>query len=245
MPTNDIAGPEGEMVTIDETDGQVYGFARWLADLAASHDDTGHPGWLAPPRTRHRGLGDSRRYPRAVVLITAASVLMIGTFLVVNGGERVPETASDSTQVYVPTSMPDRSETTAATAIVSGTAPQRCQSGVGREVMADAAGPWVASGHQAIVAFEYAYYVARDASQARAAVASDAAVPPPEQIQAGIDSVPADTTYCVRIRALVGGQYLVELTEARPGEQETTWRQRISTAEVNGHVVITSIAATP
>ncbi|QBS41354.1 hypothetical protein DMB37_15695 [Nocardia sp. CS682] len=110
-------------------------------------------------------------------------------------------------------------------------------------MVASGAGPWADGSHQAIVAFEHAYYVARDASEARAGVASDAAVPPREQLQAGIDSVPVGTTYCVRIRALVWGQHLVELTEVRPGEPETTWKQRISTAEVDGHVVITSIGA--
>lgn len=244
MRTNDIAGPDCQMVTIDETGGQVYGFARWLADLAASHDDTGCRGWLAPLTPIHRGRGGGHRYRRAVALIAAASVLMIGTFLAVNGRERVSETAGESSPVHVSTSTPYRWATIAGIPIVSGTAPQRCQPGVDGATMTDAAGSWAANGLQAIVAFENAYYVARDASQARVAVASDAAVPPPDQIQAGIDSVPPGTTYCVRIRALVFGQYLVELAEARPGEPEVTWRQRISTAEVDGHIVITSIAAT-
>ncbi|WP_156161880.1 hypothetical protein [Nocardia vulneris] len=170
-------------------------------------------------------------------MLTVAAVLSAGTYFTVTGGDVTSMTPDANSQVHetIPRPSPAAEEST----VVSGNASGRCQPGL----VLGAGGDRAEHGHQAIVAFEHAYYIARDGRQARDVVASDAAVPGAEQIQVGIDSVPAGTTYCVRIHALVGGQYLVELTETRPREPETTWKQRISTAEVNGRVVITSIAA--
>ncbi|WP_378733336.1 hypothetical protein [Nocardia brasiliensis] len=96
-------------------------------------------------------------------------------------------------------------------------------------------------GARAIARFEAAYYLFRSGVRAREAVAASAAIPDAAQIQAGIDSIPAGTTYCAHISRLAGGLYGVEVHEFRPGEPENVWRQQMSTSDSDGRTVVTSI----
>nr|WP_280502387.1 hypothetical protein [Nocardia farcinica] len=106
-----------------------------------------------------------------------------------------------------------------------------------------------ASGPEAVLGFQYAYYVDRSGERARQFVAPEAAVPGAEIIQRGIDTVPAGTTHCVRVTTLSerpGGEgaYAVEVTEYRPGGAPATYnKQTVTTAVVGGRVLITSITA--
>ncbi|WP_067656715.1 hypothetical protein [Nocardia harenae] len=100
------------------------------------------------------------------------------------------------------------------------------------------------SGPDAILAFQYAYYVDRSGSSARQLVAPGAAVSPAEVIQRGIDSIPAGTTHCVRITEVGDNRYSVEVTEQRPGGVPASYsRQTVTTAEIGGRTLITGIAA--
>ncbi|MGV9832910.1 hypothetical protein ACWDUL_01715 [Nocardia niigatensis] len=113
-----------------------------------------------------------------------------------------------------------------------------------RELAALVAGPRgvrAEGGVAAIEVFEAAYYLARDAHRARKMVAPAAAIPQVAQIQAGIDSIPAATTYCAHITALGYGLYAVEVTETRADGTKNLWRQRISTDEVDHSTLITAI----
>ncbi|WP_194834870.1 hypothetical protein [Nocardia sp. XZ_19_369] len=96
------------------------------------------------------------------------------------------------------------------------------------------------SGASAIVAFETAYYSARNGQAARRWVAAGAAISDADGIQAGIDSQSA-ATFCLRIQRLLPGLYDVQVRERRPGEPETLWRQRITTSTNGEHPVITAI----
>ncbi|WP_330229744.1 hypothetical protein OHA40_27525 [Nocardia sp. NBC_00508] len=100
------------------------------------------------------------------------------------------------------------------------------------------------SGPDAVLLFQYAYYVERSGERARAAVAPDAAVQPAWVIQRGIDTVPAGTTHCVRIVTIGDHRYSVEVTEYRPGGVPATYnRQMVTTAVIDGRTMITGIAA--
>ncbi|UGT63291.1 hypothetical protein [Nocardia asteroides] len=100
------------------------------------------------------------------------------------------------------------------------------------------------SGPDAILAFQYAYYVDRSGASARQLVAPQAAVSPAEVIQRGIDSIPAGTTHCVRITGVGDNRYSVEVTEQRPGGVPASYsRQTVTTAEIGGRTLITGIAA--
>lgn len=107
------------------------------------------------------------------------------------------------------------------------------------------AGPGSAnSGPEAIMRFQYAYYVQRSADQAREVVAPGAAVSPAGVIQQGIDSVDAGTEHCVGITTIDDGRYSVEVTEYRPGGDPDTYsRQTVTTEVIDGRTLITGITA--
>ncbi|MFC9895938.1 hypothetical protein ACFVMC_19800 [Nocardia sp. NPDC127579] len=100
------------------------------------------------------------------------------------------------------------------------------------------------SGPEAILSFQYAYYVERDAERALQVVAPGAAVSPAEVIQQGIGAIPAGTTHCVRVTALAEHRYSVEIAEQRPDGSPATYnKQTVTTAVIGGRTLITGIAA--
>ncbi|WP_433684283.1 hypothetical protein [Nocardia sp. CA-119907] len=100
------------------------------------------------------------------------------------------------------------------------------------------------SGPDAILAFQYAYYVERSGERVRAVVAPDSNISAAEVIQHGIDTVPVGTTHCVRIQTITENRYSVEVTEYRPGGAPATYnKQTVTTAMVDGRTLITGIAA--
>ncbi|WP_278264190.1 hypothetical protein [Nocardia sp. AG03] len=100
------------------------------------------------------------------------------------------------------------------------------------------------SGPDAVLAFQYAYYVTRSGIEARAVVAPDAEVAPAAVIQRGIDSIPVGTTHCVRITTVADDRFTVEVTEFRPaGAPATYTKQSVRTALVGERTLITGIAA--
>ncbi|QBS40030.1 MULTISPECIES: hypothetical protein [unclassified Nocardia] len=100
------------------------------------------------------------------------------------------------------------------------------------------------SGPDAILAFQYAYYVERSGERVREVVAPDAAVSPAATIQRGIDTIPAGTAHCVRIVTISDNRYSVEVTEYRPGGVPATYnKQTVTTAVIDGRTLITGIAA--
>ncbi|MFI6166785.1 hypothetical protein ACIBCN_08350 [Nocardia sp. NPDC051052] len=100
------------------------------------------------------------------------------------------------------------------------------------------------SGPGAIFAFQHAYYVARSGEEARAATTPDASVEPADAIQRGIDAVPAGTTYCVAITpGAFAGQYMVVVTENRPGRTPVTYNpQLVTTTKDEGRTLISAIS---
>lgn len=91
------------------------------------------------------------------------------------------------------------------------------------------------SGPAVIFAFQHAYYVTRSGEQVRATTTADAAVQAADAIQRGIDSIPAGTTHCVAISpGAFAGQYLVVVTEHRPGQQPVTYNPQIVTTTKDG-----------
>ncbi|MEV0358974.1 hypothetical protein AB0H71_23240 [Nocardia sp. NPDC050697] len=219
----------------------VGGWSDWVgagAPAAATppgRDDDGAvrtlPGPLAvreqdaPPDTGRR---------RAVVVLGVAVLLLVlaafgVVYLLGSGGER-----SGSAPV-VPSAMQFSSAGGAAAECTASRTPTEVR-GAGRG--------GAMSGPDAILAFQYAYYVERSGSSARQLVAPEAAVSPAEVIQRGIDSIPAGTTHCVRITGVGDNRYSVEVTEQRPGGVPASYsRQTVTTAEIGGRTLITGIAA--
>jgi hypothetical protein len=100
------------------------------------------------------------------------------------------------------------------------------------------------SGPDAILAFQYAYYVERSGARVRAVVAPESNLSAAEVIQHGIDTIPVGTTHCVRITTIGTNRYSVEVTEYRPGGAPATYNnQTVTTTVVGGRTLITGIAA--
>ncbi|WP_433654111.1 hypothetical protein ACQPW1_25890 [Nocardia sp. CA-128927] len=98
------------------------------------------------------------------------------------------------------------------------------------------------SGPDVILAFQYAYYVARSGADARAVTTTDASVPSAEVIGAGIKSVPAGTQHCVMITPMADGRFDVVITEVRPDAAVRTYRQFVTVTAGPGAVSIAKIA---
>ncbi|MGK8522870.1 hypothetical protein ACRS6B_15515 [Nocardia asteroides] len=100
------------------------------------------------------------------------------------------------------------------------------------------------SGPAVIFAFQHAYYVTRSGEQVRATTTADAAVQAADAIQRGIDSIPPGTTHCVAISpGAFAGQYIVVVTEHRPGQQPVTYNpQLVTTAKDGDRTLISAIA---
>ncbi|MEV4156827.1 hypothetical protein AB0J48_27785 [Nocardia salmonicida] len=98
-----------------------------------------------------------------------------------------------------------------------------------------------------IFAFRYAYYVQRSATKAREYVTADANVPPAQQIQDGIDSVPVRTRYCATVVPPSPGRWKVQIREQWPNKtSELLAAWIITTAtEPDGTATITAINPAP
>lgn len=101
------------------------------------------------------------------------------------------------------------------------------------------------TGAQAILGFDYAYFVLRDAVAARGFLAPVSTVGPVNQIQGGIATVPEDTRHCLAITADGPDQYRVELTTRRGHDAPVIYRQIVTTTPIAGRVLITAIASAP
>ncbi|MEV4234730.1 MULTISPECIES: hypothetical protein [unclassified Nocardia] len=99
------------------------------------------------------------------------------------------------------------------------------------------------SGPDVILAFQYAYYMTRSASDARALTTPDAAVSSVALIDAGIKSIPPGTQHCVMITPMLDGRFDVVITEFRLDATVRTYRQFVSVTSHEGITVITKITA--
>ncbi|WP_306358577.1 MULTISPECIES: hypothetical protein [unclassified Nocardia] len=224
----DWAGEDAELL-LDEPDHISADLRRWLAVHTTStlEADTDRPSRPAPA---------PRRSPwRAVMVGIGVLGLVVTGADVVIGRDGAPASSGGPTAT-VPAS---------ARRVVSGNAPGCATTTPRGDLAAAVAGPdrlRATDGAHAITVFEAAYYLARSGERARQLVAASASIPEPAAIQAGIDSLPAGTTYCATITTLAAGLHEVEIREAHPGGVERLWRQQISTTTAAEGAVITAIA---
>ncbi|MTE13769.1 hypothetical protein [Nocardia aurantiaca] len=99
------------------------------------------------------------------------------------------------------------------------------------------------TGPDAILALQSRYYVDRSGKAVREMFAPDAPAPSIEQIQAGIDSIPVGTTYCVQIMpGPFDGQHIMVVTEQHPDATKRTWSpQLVITTRIGDATLISAI----
>ncbi|QIS04884.1 hypothetical protein F5X71_23415 [Nocardia brasiliensis] len=201
---------------------------------------------------RAGGSGRTRVFVVLVIAVLLLGAAAAGVLFLLNSGshraaQRTPTPAASvqftagSVQAGVSTdSLLSRSQAGVSTHRPNGACPTEHAATIvrGAEKGSTATGP------DAIMAFQYAYYVERSGERARQAVADDATVSPAATIQRGIDTIPAGTTHCVRIVTIADHRYSVEVTEYRPGGVPATYnKQTVTTAVIDGRTLITGIAA--
>ncbi|MEC3953832.1 hypothetical protein VMT65_12400 [Nocardia sp. CDC153] len=97
------------------------------------------------------------------------------------------------------------------------------------------------SGPDVILALQNRYYVDRSGKSVREMFAPDAAAPTVDQIQAGIDSIPVGTTYCVQIMpGPFDGQHVMIVTERHPDTTTRTWSPQLVITTKQGDATLIS-----
>lgn len=200
-------------------------------------------GRLTPRRDRDDYEGTRTRGTLVAVATVGAAALLIGVIVAVNVnlGDTADTAAVTSTVTLVPATTdsvaPVPENYPHATANCFATRTETTVVGAGPGDPATAPG--------AILAFEWAYYVDRNAARAREHVAADATVPDAATIQAGIDEVPDGTRYCVFLtRADADGNtWQVELHEQYPTDPSPQRFAQIVTTRTDGErALITAIS---
>ncbi|MGV9820429.1 hypothetical protein [Nocardia xishanensis] len=103
------------------------------------------------------------------------------------------------------------------------------------------------SGPDAILGFQYAFYVERSGERVRKFVAPDAVnISTGEVIQKAIDElIPKGTTHCLWMFEVAPGTYEVDLREHRPDGSTIVYKQTVITVEKDGKTLVSSIKERP
>lgn len=189
---------------------------------------TGERGWAVPV------LGAV-----AAIVVTAAIVVQIAK---VGEGDDLRAKAAATTPAAAP--VASAPATTAATdQPASGLPANLCPNETkGGTVRGNGPGS-TRSGPEAILALQNRYYVDRSGKAVREMYAPDAPAPTVEQIQAGIDSIPVGTTYCVQIMpGPFDGQHIMVVSEQHPDATKRTWApQLVMTTQFGGATLISAL----
>ncbi|MFI1912229.1 hypothetical protein [Nocardia sp. NPDC020380] len=200
-----------------------------------------------PGNQRGRGLPNHWLVPLlavlAVLAVTAAVGVQIAKLAGSGAGPRQP--------LAVPPSVAAAPVTTGAPATTDQPAaagnPDLCPNET-RDGNVRGNGPGgFGSGPDAILALQNRYYVDRSGRAVHEMYSADAAAPTAEQIQAGIDSIPAGTTYCVQIMpGPFDGQHIMIVTETHPDATRRTWTPQLVITTRNGdRTLISAIVPVP
>ncbi|WP_330229947.1 hypothetical protein OHA40_28640 [Nocardia sp. NBC_00508] len=229
-------GPEGPgepRVGGEDYQGE---WSTWVDQLPAATQPPPGPApapEFAPYEDRFTGLIDRSRAPRpkrrwaipllgtlGVAALIFAAYLQFGT-----GGSGQPAGPAPSAQAAASAATP-----------ITECAAER----VGNRIQGNGVGGFD-SGPAVIFAFQHAYYVVRSGDQVRSTTTADAAVQTADAIQRGIDTIPAGTTHCVAISpGAFAGQYVVVVTEHRPGQPPVTYNPQIVTTTKDGNRTLIS-----
>ncbi|WP_228809955.1 hypothetical protein [Nocardia otitidiscaviarum] len=184
-----------------------------------------------PPEPESRGRGRLLLVAGAVVALIAVVVTVA---LITRGGGSDDGASADPLPVTTGA---------AATSSAALSCPARKD---GKVTVGNGPGS-TASGAEAILGFQHAFYAQRSGTKAREFVAPDALnISPADTIQQAIDEViPAGTTYCLRIVEITPDIFDADLTEHRPDGTTTVYRQHITTVNRDGRHLIVAINERP
>ncbi len=184
---------------------------------------------LAPGSSSTEGSGSGSATTRLILGVVGALVVVIGLVVVIvavsrGGGGEDEQTAA----------VPPPPRTTAALSCPA--------SRDGKVTVGNGPGD-TTRGAEAILGFQYAFYVERSGEKVRRFAAPDAEnISSADVIQKAItEQIPPGTTHCLRITELATDTYDVDLTEHRTDGTTTVYRQTVITAERDGKTLVFAI----
>lgn len=227
-------------------DGDVPQPERRLEAVPETPEASGDPDWFEqgqasaapePERAEHVPVASHAVGPKALFAGSVAVVLLVlggGAWFLASllGGQE-----SSSAPLTVPTTEvsaePADSESAAAGEACEASESAKVITGDGKGDQDSVAG--------VVLAFQYAYYVERDAEKIEPLVDKDSNIRDLDALQAGIDSVERGTTHCVSVTPEDDKVASVEITETSADGTMALIEQRVTTTSESGDVRIVSI----
>lgn len=267
-PTSELADEDETGSATDPTSSGAVGVVRTLpvVTLAVSDLNT-QPDWASewdlpstdpeptpttpdegerigipePPPGSDRARGRSRRTKAAVGGAAAAvlAVLVGGTAIALASGSDEPDAPASLEVPGTTTASPAAGTSVAGAQAASSW----CPSSVKGDVISGNGPGGTGSGPDAILGFQYAFYVDRNADKARGFATPEAAATQLSTLQAGIDDgVPVGTEHCVLIRPSgQPGVFAVEMVQKAADGAIVRYAQTISTTVRDGKTLIAAI----
>ncbi|MFB7716797.1 hypothetical protein [Nocardia sp. NPDC056100] len=203
-------------------------------------DDDYEPGLRPHLGARHRRATPLRSKPQrgpypawAVPLLGVLAVLAVVAAVAVQIAKVSP--ADNSGPMPTVAAPPATSVTSSSAAPAANTDPALCPNEMsGTSIRGNGPGS-TRTGTDAILALQNRYYVERNGARVREMFAPDATPPPVADIQAGIDSIPVGTTYCVQIMpGPFAGQHIMVVSESHPDKSSKVWPPQLVLTAVSG-----------
>ncbi|MRH92906.1 hypothetical protein GFY24_36750 [Nocardia sp. SYP-A9097] len=196
-------------------------------------------GQAAPLRSKPR----KGPYPAwAVPLLGVLAVLAVVAAVAVQIAKMSPEDKSGPMPTVV-ASAPPSSAAPSSAAPAAEANPALCPNEMsGTSIRGNGPGS-THTGPDAILALQNRYYVERNGQRVHEMFAPDATAPSVADIQAGIDSIPVGTIYCVQIMpGPFAGQHIMVVTETHPDSSRRVWPpQLVLTSTTGDRTLVSSI----
>ncbi|MVU78232.1 protein kinase [Nocardia sp. ET3-3] len=216
---------------------------------AALNASRPRPAALPPRETgRHSATPVAASWNQSrIILISLAVVVSVGAVAAAIGLLSSLMGPSSHSSALLTTTAPRAVPTTTPTSISTsaGVAADGCPVRRTPDMVSGTDSGSTATGPDAILGFQYAYYVLRSGTAARQFVADDSGnVADAPKIQSGIDSVPPGTRYCVQVTRLTptdNDHWSVKITQQPPGQLPDVFTQTVTTRTAADHTLITSI----
>lgn len=193
-------------------------------------------------QTRHEPATRPKRPPksRRAVLLAAGAVVVVAALAVTFVVRLAMSVGGDDPSIAAVAATPTTGAPAASNAAAAATG--FCPASDTPELWVGNGAGGTDSARSAIAGFEHAYYSDRSGDKAHTFTTPDAAVPPADEMQRGIDAtVTEQTDYCLRIRpGAAPDTHKVSLT-VRDETGEGSFDQIITTARTGERVLITAI----
>ncbi|WP_405138767.1 hypothetical protein [Nocardia sp. NBC_01388] len=253
----------------EDEDEHTGNWADWIASAPAPeparyeedsgyddyYDDDDEPEGYEPALRPHlgarhrRAMLPSKPRPRAypawaAPLLGVLAVLVVTAAVAVQIAKVSP---ADDKRPMPTVAAPPAAPTSSAAAPAAADNPALCPNEMnGTTVRGNGPGS-TRTAPDVILALQNRYYVERNGQRVHEMFAPDATAPSVADIQAGIDSIPAGTTYCVQIMpGPFAGQQIMVVSETHPDSSRKVWPpQLVLTSTTGDRTLVSSIVPLP